>query len=121
MRREVVTGCTVCRYEQFESSPETIEQELRPAICGHQQTDLRRIIVLIKALCIFVDFFYHFVIARRAVSFLESYIVVVALLLQTNHFLVNELENATIITITKWVTSNMVSNLVIQKSLLCLF
>ena len=25
--------------------PETIEQELRPAVCEHRQTDLRRIIV----------------------------------------------------------------------------
>ena len=29
------------RYEQFETSPETIEQELRPAVCEQQQTDLR--------------------------------------------------------------------------------
>ena len=27
------------RYEQFETSPETIEQELRPAVCKHRQTD----------------------------------------------------------------------------------
>ena len=33
LRRELVTGCTVSRYEQFETSPETIEQELRPAVC----------------------------------------------------------------------------------------
>ena len=31
MRRELVRGCPVSRYEQFEISPETIEQELRPA------------------------------------------------------------------------------------------
>ena len=37
---ELVTGCAVSRYEQFETFPETIEQELRPAV-------LRRIIVLI--------------------------------------------------------------------------
>ena len=36
-------GCTFIRYEQLETSPETIEQELRPAVC--EQTDLRRIIV----------------------------------------------------------------------------
>ena len=35
----LVTGCTVRRYEQLETSPETIEQELRPAVCEHRQTD----------------------------------------------------------------------------------
>ena len=34
-----MTGCTVSQYEQFEISPETIEQELRPAVCEHRQTD----------------------------------------------------------------------------------
>ena len=29
------------RYEQFEISPETVEQELRPAVCEHRQTDLK--------------------------------------------------------------------------------
>ena len=38
-----MTGCTVSRYEQFETSPETIEQELRPAVCEHRPTDIRRI------------------------------------------------------------------------------
>ena len=33
LRRALMTECTVNRYEQFETSPETIEQELRPAIC----------------------------------------------------------------------------------------
>ena len=33
LRRELVRGCTVSRYELFETSPETIEQELRPAVC----------------------------------------------------------------------------------------
>ncbi len=42
-----MTGCTVRRYEQLETSPETFEQELRPAVCEHRQTDLRRIIVSI--------------------------------------------------------------------------
>ena len=31
------------RYEQFELSPEMIEEELRPAVCKQRQTDLRRI------------------------------------------------------------------------------
>ena len=31
--------CTVRRYEQLETSPETIEQELRPAVCEHRQTN----------------------------------------------------------------------------------
>ena len=43
----LVTGCTVRRYEQLETSPEMIEQELRPAVCEHQQTDLRSIILQI--------------------------------------------------------------------------
>ena len=34
-----MTGCTVIRYEQFETSLKTIEQELRPAVCKHRQTD----------------------------------------------------------------------------------
>ena len=29
------------RYEQFEISSETIEQELRPVVCEHLQTDRR--------------------------------------------------------------------------------
>ena len=45
LRRELVTGCTVSRYEQFKTSPETIEKELRPAVCENRQTDIRRIIV----------------------------------------------------------------------------
>ena len=44
-----MTGCTVRRYDQLETSPETIEQELRPAVCEcrqtDRQTDLWRIIV----------------------------------------------------------------------------
>ena len=32
------------RYEQFEVSPETIEQEFRPVVCEQQQTDLRILI-----------------------------------------------------------------------------
>ena len=34
--RERVTGCVFRRYEQLETSPETIEQELRPAVCEHR-------------------------------------------------------------------------------------
>ena len=34
-----MTRCTVIRYEQLEISPETIEQELRPAVCERRQTD----------------------------------------------------------------------------------
>ena len=30
---------TVRRYEQLETSPETVEQELRPAVCEYRQTD----------------------------------------------------------------------------------
>ena len=44
-RRELMRGITFSRYEQFETSPETIEQELRPAVCELRQTELRRIIV----------------------------------------------------------------------------
>ena len=33
LRRELVTGCTSGGYDQFETFPETIEQELRPAVC----------------------------------------------------------------------------------------
>ena len=44
MRRELVTGCTSGGYDQFETSPEAIEQELRPAACERRQTDLRQII-----------------------------------------------------------------------------
>ena len=46
MRRELVVRImTVSRYEQFETSPGTTEQELRPAVCELLHTDLRRIIV----------------------------------------------------------------------------
>ena len=34
-----MTGCTARRYDQFETSPEAIEQELRPAVCERRQTD----------------------------------------------------------------------------------
>ena len=34
-----MTGYTVRLYEQLETFPETIEQELRPAVCEHRQTD----------------------------------------------------------------------------------
>ena len=33
LRRDLVTGYTVRRYEQLETFPEMIEQELRPAVC----------------------------------------------------------------------------------------
>ena len=33
-RRELVAGCTVRRYEQLDTSSETIEQELRPAVAN---------------------------------------------------------------------------------------
>ena len=38
MRRELVTGCTSGGCDQFETSPEAIEQELRPALCERSQT-----------------------------------------------------------------------------------
>ena len=34
-----MTGCTVRRYDQLETTPETIEQELRPAVYERRQTD----------------------------------------------------------------------------------
>ena len=34
-----MTGCTVRRYDQLETSTEMSEQELRPAVCEHRQTD----------------------------------------------------------------------------------
>ena len=37
LKRELVTGYAFRRYEQFETSPEAIEQELRPAVCEHRQ------------------------------------------------------------------------------------
>ena len=40
-----MTGCTSGGYAQLETSPEAIEQELRPAVCERRQTDLWRIIV----------------------------------------------------------------------------
>ncbi len=33
---------TVRRYKQLETSPETIEQELRPAVCERRQADRRK-------------------------------------------------------------------------------
>ena len=33
-----MTGCTSGGYDQLETSPETIEQELRPAVCERIQT-----------------------------------------------------------------------------------
>ena len=34
-----MTAYAFRRYEQFETSPEAIEQELRPAVCECRQTD----------------------------------------------------------------------------------
>ena len=34
-----MTGCTLGGYDQLETSPETIEQELLPAVCERRQTD----------------------------------------------------------------------------------
>ena len=34
-----MTGCTSGGYDQLETSPETIEQELQPAVCERRQTD----------------------------------------------------------------------------------
>ena len=36
-----MTGCTVRRYDQLETSPETIEQELQHAVCERRQTDIQ--------------------------------------------------------------------------------
>ena len=38
--KNCVTGCTSGGYDQLETSPETIDQELRPAVCERRQTDL---------------------------------------------------------------------------------
>ena len=38
LRRELVRGCTSGGYDQLETSPETIEQELRPGVCERGQT-----------------------------------------------------------------------------------
>ena len=35
-----MSGYTVRRYEQSVTFPETIEQELQPAVCEHRQTDI---------------------------------------------------------------------------------
>ena len=39
LRCELVRGSTSVGYDQFETSPEAIEQELRPAICERRPTD----------------------------------------------------------------------------------
>ena len=39
MRCELVRGSTSVGYDQFETSPEAIEQELRPAVCERRPTD----------------------------------------------------------------------------------
>ena len=39
LRREFVRGSTSVGYDQFETSPEAIEQELRPAVCERRPTD----------------------------------------------------------------------------------
>ena len=47
-----MTGCTSGGYDQFETSPGAIEQELRPAVCERRQTDLRQIIVSITVITV---------------------------------------------------------------------
>ena len=39
IRRELVTKSTSGGCDQFETSPEAIDQELRPALCERRQTD----------------------------------------------------------------------------------
>ena len=39
LRCELVRGSTSVGYDQFETSPEAIEQELRPAVCERRPTD----------------------------------------------------------------------------------
>ena len=51
--RTLARGSAFSRYEQFEISPETIEQELRPVVCLHRQTDLRIIIGRKEGTCLF--------------------------------------------------------------------
>ena len=36
-----MTRCTSGGYDQLETSPDAIEQELRPAVCERRQTDLK--------------------------------------------------------------------------------
>ena len=38
-----MTGCTSGGYDQFETSPKAIEQELRPVVCERRQTDENKI------------------------------------------------------------------------------
>ena len=44
LRRELVTKSTSGGCDQFDTSPEAIDQELRTAFCERRQTDLRQII-----------------------------------------------------------------------------
>ena len=48
-----MTGCTVSRYKLFETSPEMIEQELRPAVCEHRQTVIVHICIKIPVSVLF--------------------------------------------------------------------
>ena len=47
------TSCQTIRTVR--TSPEMFEQELRPAVCEHQETDLRRIIVKKWVFCLTLD------------------------------------------------------------------
>ena len=49
-----MTGSTSGGYDQFETSSEAIEQELRPAVCERRQTDLRQIIVYIMVVVVVI-------------------------------------------------------------------
>ena len=57
-----MTGCTVRRYERVETSTETIEQVLRPAVSEHRQTDiLMENYNILKIIIIFLIIFLGFI------------------------------------------------------------
>ena len=42
-----MTGCTSGGYDQLETSPETLEQELRPAVCERRQGDNKVVLLVL--------------------------------------------------------------------------
>ena len=52
-----MTGCTVRRYEQLETSPGMIEQELRPAVCEHKHYSIHIYLFFCELVELFIDSF----------------------------------------------------------------
>ena len=60
-------GCTSGGYDQLETSPETIEQELRPGVCERRQTYLENYCIDNKLYIFCLSFEYKYTFKKKIV------------------------------------------------------